>query len=83
MLHGGSRSGSGGNGKDRLVEHHMARYEDSTRGKVVASVPLVIRGVPKEDTKSNGEPACEERWRWCSGKTHTQRLEGDRSEEGY
>ena len=30
----------------------MARDEDSTRGKVVASVPLVIQGVPKEDTKS-------------------------------
>jgi len=28
------------------------------------------------------EPACEERWRWCSGNTHTQRLEGDRSEGG-
>jgi hypothetical protein len=52
MLRGGSRSSSGGKGEDRLVEHHMARYEDSTRGKVVASVPLVIRGVPKEDTES-------------------------------
>ena len=30
----------------------MARDEDATRGKVVASVPLVIRGVPKEDTES-------------------------------
>jgi len=30
----------------------MARYEDSMRGKVIASVPLVIRGVPKEDTES-------------------------------
>jgi hypothetical protein len=30
----------------------MARDEDSTRGKVVASVPLVIGVVLKEDTKS-------------------------------
>jgi len=30
----------------------MTRDEDSTRGKIVASVPLVIRGVPKKDTES-------------------------------
>jgi hypothetical protein len=30
----------------------MARDEDPTGGEVVAAVPLVIRGVPKEDTES-------------------------------
>jgi len=29
----------------------MARDEDAMRGKVVASVPLVIRGVSEEDTE--------------------------------
>jgi YbbR domain-containing protein len=30
----------------------MARDEDSSGGKVKALVPLVIRGVPEEDTES-------------------------------
>jgi len=30
----------------------MARDEDSTRGKIIAPVPLVIRRVPKKDTES-------------------------------
>jgi hypothetical protein len=30
----------------------MARDEDPSEGKVKAPVPLVIRGVPEEDTKS-------------------------------
>jgi hypothetical protein len=30
----------------------MARDEDPTRGKVVASIPRVIRGVSEEDTVS-------------------------------
>jgi len=51
-LRGGSGSGGGGKRKNRLIEHHMARNEDSTRGKVIASVPLVIRGVHKEDIES-------------------------------
>jgi hypothetical protein len=29
----------------------MARDEDARRGKVIASVPLVIRGVSEEDTE--------------------------------
>jgi hypothetical protein len=29
----------------------MARDEDPTRGEVVAAVPLVVRGVPEEDTE--------------------------------
>jgi hypothetical protein len=30
----------------------MARDEDATRGKIIAPVPLVVRGVPEEDTES-------------------------------
>jgi hypothetical protein len=30
----------------------MTRDEDPTRGKIIAPVPLVIRGVPEEDTES-------------------------------
>jgi hypothetical protein len=47
-------SGSGrrrGEGENRLIEHHMARDENPTGGKIIAPVPLVIRGVPKEDTQ--------------------------------
>ena len=47
---GGGGSGGGGKGEDRLIEH-MARDEDAIRGKVIASVPLVIWGVPEEDTE--------------------------------
>jgi hypothetical protein len=49
-----NRSGGeyGGEGKDGLIEHHMARDEYPSGGKVKAPVPLVIQGVPKEDTES-------------------------------
>jgi hypothetical protein len=30
----------------------MTGDEDTMRGKVIASIPLMIRGVPKEDTTS-------------------------------
>jgi hypothetical protein len=30
----------------------MSRNDDPTRGKIEAAVPLVIRGVPEEDTLS-------------------------------
>ena len=42
----------GGEGNDSLIEHHMVRYEDPTRGKVKASVTLMFRGVPEEETES-------------------------------
>jgi hypothetical protein len=42
----------GGEREDGLIEHHMARDEDPLGGKVKATVPLVIRGVPEEDTES-------------------------------
>jgi len=48
---GAGRCGGGGEGEGRLIEHHMARDEDVTRGKIIVSVPLVIRGVSKEDTE--------------------------------
>jgi hypothetical protein len=35
-----------------LIEHHMARDEDPSGGKIKTPVPLVIRGVPEEDTES-------------------------------
>jgi len=44
--------GGGGEREDGLVKHHVARDEDPTRGEVKATVPLVIRGVPEEDTLS-------------------------------
>jgi hypothetical protein len=44
--------GGGGEREDRLIEHHMARDEDPTRGKVKATVALVIRGVTEEDIES-------------------------------
>jgi len=44
------RGGSGGEEKNRLIEHHMARDEDLTRGEIIASVTLMIRGIAKEDT---------------------------------
>jgi hypothetical protein len=51
---------SGGKGEDKLIEHHMARDEDPTRGEVVAAVPLVVWGVSEEDREWTGEPACAE-----------------------
>jgi hypothetical protein len=48
-----NRSGGGaGEGKGGLIEHHMARDEDPSGGKVKTPVPLVIRRVPEEDTES-------------------------------
>jgi hypothetical protein len=47
-----SGGGCGGEGKDGLIEHHMARDKDPSGGKVKALVPLVIRGVTEEDTES-------------------------------
>ena len=49
---GGRGCGGGGEREDGLVKHHVARDEDPTRGEVKATVPLVIRGVPEEDTLS-------------------------------
>jgi hypothetical protein len=48
----GSGCAGGGEGEDGLIEHHMARDEDPAGGKVKTPVPLLIRGVPDEDTKS-------------------------------
>ena len=64
-VRGGSGCGGGGEGEDGLIKHHMARDDDPTRGEVKATITLVIRGIPEEDTESNGEPACGERWQWC------------------
>jgi hypothetical protein len=51
-IRGGRGSGGRGEGEDRLIKHHMARDKDPTRGKIIASVPLMIRGVPEEDIES-------------------------------
>jgi hypothetical protein len=42
----------GWRGEDGLIKHHMARDEDPSGGKIKTPVPLVIRGVPEEDTES-------------------------------
>jgi hypothetical protein len=51
-IRGGSGCAGGGEREDGLIEHHMARDEDPSGGKVKATVPLVIRRVPEEDTES-------------------------------
>jgi hypothetical protein len=51
-LRGSRWWGGGGVGEDGLIKHHVSRNEDPTRGKVEAAVPLMIRGVPEEDTLS-------------------------------
>jgi hypothetical protein len=53
---GGSRirrgGGWAGEGEDGLIEHHVARDENPSGGKIKTPVPLVIRGVPEKDTES-------------------------------
>jgi hypothetical protein len=51
------RNKGGGEREIRLVEHDMARDEDLARGKVVAGVPLVFRGVTEKDTTCR--PGCQ------------------------
>ena len=52
------------------------------RGKVIAPIPLMIRGVPKEDTTSRARCKLVR----CSGRevrvASAQRLEGDHRREG-
>jgi hypothetical protein len=54
-----------------LIEHHMARDEYPSGGKVKASVPLVIRGVPEEDTESGAGVELVRRSGSGVGVTHT------------
>jgi len=44
----GAEAGGGGEREDKLIKHHMARDEDPTRGKIIAPVPLVVRGYPRK-----------------------------------
>ena len=44
------RNKGGGEREVRLIEHNVVRNKDPARGKVVAAVPLVVRGVTKKDT---------------------------------
>jgi hypothetical protein len=37
-------------GKQSLVEHNMARYDDAIGVEIEASIPFVIRRVAKENT---------------------------------
>jgi hypothetical protein len=46
------RTGGAGEGKDGLIEHHMARDEDPSGSEIKTPVPLLIWGVPEEDTQS-------------------------------
>jgi hypothetical protein len=78
-----SGGGWAGEGKDGLIEQHMARDENPSGSKIKTPVPLVIRGVSEEDRESSGGPACGKKWQRCWGNTHTRRLECDRTEEGY
>jgi hypothetical protein len=51
-IRSGSGCAGGGEREDGLIEHHMTRDEDPSGGTVKTTVPLVIRGVPEEDTES-------------------------------
>jgi hypothetical protein len=44
----------GGVGEIRLVEHNVSRDEDSVRGEVKATVPLVVMGVTEKHTSGAG-----------------------------
>jgi hypothetical protein len=46
----GSRRG--GKGEIRLVENDVTRDEDSVGGEVETPIPLMVGGVPEEDTTS-------------------------------
>ena len=46
------RCGGGEVGEIRLVKDDVSGDQDAARGEVKASVPLVVRGVPKEHTTS-------------------------------
>ena len=49
---GQERCGRGGVGEIRLVKDDVLGDQNAARGQVKASVPLVVRGVPKEHTTS-------------------------------
>jgi hypothetical protein len=51
-VRGGSACGGGAEGEDRLIKYHMSRDEDPTRGEVKATVTLVFREIPEEDTQN-------------------------------
>jgi hypothetical protein len=44
------RCGGGGEGEVRLVKHNMSGYKNPTRCKIIATVPLMVRGVTKDHT---------------------------------
>jgi hypothetical protein len=56
--------------------------QDTARGEVKASVPLVVRGVPKEHTMSRAGHQLVRSGGGGVRVTHTRRPEGGRSEEG-
>jgi hypothetical protein len=82
-VRGGSGCGGGGEREDGLIKHHMTRDEDPTRGKVKTTVTLVIRGVPEEDTESRTGCQLVGSGGYGVRVTHTRRLGGDRTEQGY
>jgi hypothetical protein len=44
--------GGGGERECRLIKHDVARDEDTARREVQTTIPLMLRGVAKEDTES-------------------------------
>ena len=61
----------------------MPGDQDAARGEVKASVPLVVRGVPEEHTTSRAGRQLVRSGGGGVRVTHTRKLEGGRSEEGY